>query len=152
LVFGSQIFPPLSRWLTQITGVPISTGALYAGAVILGMVVPVLVGAINGLRQRLPSGDTRLPTQLPPPLQPEQTPVRLEQIPDWMRSNKGPQLGPPPAVGKLPTWMQPNLPSGKPPRIGKPQFEPIIDPRIVTMSLVGLGSFGVLFALLIAFS
>jgi hypothetical protein len=151
LVLGSRIFPPLSAWLTQVTGVPISTGALYAGAVILGIVGPALVSAIGAARQRLPTGETRLPTQLPPPMVPGQPPVPVERLPEWMRPSKAPQMGPPPSIN-MPAWMKPNLPSGQPPRLGKPQFEPMIDPRVVTISLFGIGGFVLLFALLVALS
>lgn len=154
LVFGSQIFPPLSRWLTQATGLPISSGALYAGAVILGMILPAVLGAVGAARRRVERNEAGSPTQLPPPMRADQAPLSAERLPDWARGSQGRQPGLPPglppAVGKLPDWLQPNLPSGQAPRLGKPRFEPIIDPRVLTIGLVGLAAFGLLFAFLIA--
>lgn len=157
LVFGSQIFPPLARWLTQLTGMPISAGMLYVGAVILGLLLPMLVGAIGTAARSQGNdggfgGNAGAPPTMPTTTRLPQAPLPAEQLPDWIRSNKSIPPGTPPQVGKLPDWMQPNLPSGQPPRIGKPKFEPIIEPRVLALGLLGLLFFGLIFVTLIIFS
>lgn len=149
LVFGSQIFPPLARWLTQVSGVPISQTMIYGAVVVLGLILPAVVSAISSVRMPGNGGDTRLPTQLGRPIQLDQPPMPAERLPDWARPNKPTKLDPPPTVGQLPNRTQQKLPTGQLPRLGKPQFEPIINPRVLTIGLVGLICFGLIFGLLI---
>jgi hypothetical protein len=153
LVLGSRIFPPLANWLTQISGVPISSAMIYGAVIVLGLILPAIVSGLGSLRMPGGTSDTRLPTQLGQPTKLDQPPMPAERLPDWMRTSKGqpPSLPPSqlPSVGQQPGWMRPNLPSGQAPRLGKPQFEPIIDPRVLTMGLLGFLGFGLIFGILI---
>lgn len=143
LVLGSRIFPPLASWLTQVSGVPISSTMIYGVVVVLGLILPVVVSAISSVRLPGGGGDTRLPTQPGSPIKLDQPPMPVERLPDWARPNEVKQLGPPPSVSPLPSWTQPKLP------MGQPQFEPIINPRVLTIGVIGLICFGLIFGLLL---
>ncbi|MEF3273667.1 MAG: hypothetical protein K6356_04595 [Chloroflexus sp.] len=127
---GPSILPPLSRWLSQLTGQPIGTSDLF-----ILLIVSVIVFSIGSRifavlrnvsertnRSELPemkdlSRDSstpgeRYPMPIPPPEEIFRTPP------------------PPPEPPRLPASST-QLPS-------PPRFEPIIDPRILAFGILGL--------------
>ncbi len=129
LVFGSRLLPPVAAWLSQATGLPITTPMLIAVAVGLSVVGSVVGSVARSVGKARASSETRLPTMttLPPPS--STSAPRMSQLP---RPSSG--ANPPP-----------RLPSGQQQLPGPPRFEPIIHPRVLTFGIIGLLVIGGLF-------
>lgn len=133
LIFGSRFLPPIANWLSQVTGLPITTPILIAVVVVLGVVASIVSSVIQGSNSPRGPTQSRLPTgqdPLPPP-----RPMPPSPIP-----------GPPTTLG---TGGMPGarLPTGEQRLPGPPRFEPIIDPRVLTFGIIGLVIVGGLFFL-----
>lgn len=133
LVFGSRLLPPVAGWLSQVTGLPISTPVLIAAVVGLGVVASVVSSMIQqGNRSRgpaqprLPMGQDPMPPPRPLP------PPPLSGQPNTLGTGGAPRVPQPTGEQRLP---------------GPPRFEPIIDPRVLTVGLIGLVIVGGLFFL-----
>ncbi|RRR71657.1 MAG: hypothetical protein EI684_11300 [Candidatus Viridilinea halotolerans] len=139
LIFGSNFLPPIARWLTQQTGVSVTPSAIIAGVIGLSVLVSVATTLFQAVNRGREANETRLPTSLPtsiptnttvpPPLAPS-TSMRLPSATMGEAQIRQRALG----EQKLP-----------PP----PQFEPIINPRVFALGLVGLLFFGGCFGLLL---
>lgn len=132
IIFAPRAAGPLANWLSQVTGMNIAPGTLIAGLIGLYVVYVVLSPALRAVARSRSAGDTRLPSgpmspptsvSLPPPAQPRPSRAR--------RSSSGSILPP----------------SGPSPLPRPPRFEPIIDPRVLTFGLIGLGVLGAFFLL-----
>lgn len=139
VAFGSQILPPLARLITQITGIPISSGTLLAivlvGAIVIPMFLSVLRSALRGAQRN----DTRLPTDVPPVVRRETiTPPPLPPSPPYGR------VAPPPPPKLEQYRADSDYTSQRLPNA--PQFEPIINPKVLGFGVLGalflLGAFG----------
>lgn len=135
-VFGGRFLPPLASWLSQATGLAISPAMLIAGVVGLAVVASLVGSLTRQAGQFRSSNETRLP--LPPMMSPPtsgEPPVIM-----------APRSSQPPAAARLPATTtelsRPRLPSGEQQLPGPPQFEPIIDPRILAFGVLGVLIFG----------
>lgn len=147
IIFGGRILPPVAAWLSQVTGLTISSPMLLAGIIGLA-VVGSIVGSVarQAARNRTPS-DSSLPTPMTvsqPTASPRRRPPTIS--PSAPRPSSE---GVPPTYTKLPP---PRLPTGEQRLPGPPRFEPIIDPRILTFGIVGLLVLGGFFLVVVAFS
>jgi len=121
LVFGSRLLPPVAAWLSQATGLPITTPMLIAVVVGLSVVGSVVGSVARNVGKDRASSEPRLPTMttLPPPS--STSAPRMSELPR-------------PSTGANPL---PRMPSGQE-LPGPPRFEPIIHPRIITFGIIGL--------------
>lgn len=134
LVFGSRFLPPVAGWLSQVTGLPISTPLLIGSIVGLGVILTIASSVLQEFNRGRSSNETRLPTGLPPASPPPTVqPPRSGSAFPPQSSTAQPRVGGQPKL-KLPTGDQ-RLP-------GPPRFEPIIDPRVLTFGIFGLLLFG----------
>jgi hypothetical protein len=138
LVFGSRFLPPVANWLTQVTGLPISTPILVAVLVGLVVVVSIVNSVVQAGSRNSSPNETSLPTGLPPstpqkPMPPSRTPT----LPSPSSSGRVPRIRPPSGESRMP---------------GPPRFEPIIDPRILAFGIIGLVIFGGIFIAVFLFS
>lgn len=139
-ILGPSILPPLARWLSRQTGLQIGATELFIALIVLMVVISVGSSIVGALRRSsegrskpsLPGADDTLSTpsgrgdvfRLPP-----SAPEEVFRAPP-----------PPPEPPRLPASSA-NLPSA-------PRFEPVIDPRILTIGIIGLVFLGVLFGVL----
>jgi hypothetical protein len=121
IMFGSPLSSFLVGVIRQSTGVVVSPSLVLGGVVILAVVVSLAGSALRGVGRLNSGGDTRLPSSTVPPPQ--------------MSAPPRPFSPPPTGRGKLP---------------GSPQFDPIIDPRILTLGIVGLILLGGAFLAILA--
>lgn len=138
LVFGSRFLPPIAAWLSQITGLPITTPILIAAVVGLGVIASIVSSVIK--ESTKPGGPTqpRIPTGQEPSLPPRPfTPPQSSGRPRSVSTSDVTRM-------RLPTGEQ-RLP-------GPPRFEPIIDPRVLTFGIFGLFIVGGLFFLALLLS
>lgn len=141
LVFGSRFLPPVANWLSQQTGLPISTGALIATIVGLGVVVTIVSSVLGEINRNREQDGPRLPTGMPQARPPQATPP--SQAPTAPRMPSSPRSG---------GARQPRPPSGEQRLPSPPRFEPIIDPRVLTFGIIGLVVFGGFFFLALLLS
>ncbi len=121
LIFGSRFLPPVASWLTQTTGLPITTPMLIGALVMLS----IAVSLISSVARR--GEQPREPLERPPTL-----PTSLPDLPTASSPF------PPPAVeatGKLRDLGPQSVPQ-------PPRFEPIISPRMLIVGIIGLGFIG----------
>lgn len=139
LVFGSRFLPPVAAWLTQVTGLPISTPVLIAVIVGLGVVGSIVGSVLQEVSRNRGANETRLPTGLPP-----STPPQTIAPPRPTSTPPRPTSAPPRPTGARPTGgaQQARVQSGEQRLPGPPRFEPIIDPRVLTFGIIGLVIFG----------
>ena len=148
IIFGSRLLPPLANWLSQATGIQISTGMLLGGLVILFMVVSVASSLVRSAARVGRSSETSLPTgPLPPPT--INNPPTVNRPPTTTRM---PPTSGMPSSSNLPRLPQANMPNAQKPPSNAPRFDPVIDPRILTIGVVGLIFFGVVFFIVLALS
>ncbi len=131
LIFGSRFLPPVANWLSQVTGLQISAPMLVAAIVGLGVLSTIFGSIATEVRRNRSDGDTRLPTG--------QQPVQPPQTLSPPRSSGAPPATPAPRASGLPRMRQS---SGDQRLPGPPRFEPIIDPRVLTIGIIGLVLFG----------
>jgi hypothetical protein len=132
------LLPPVANWLSQVTGLPISTPVLIAAVVGLGVVVSVVSSVLTGVNKGRGADQTRLPTgQQPTPSPAPVAPPTTSSRPPSVGTGGVPRIG---------------LPSGEQRLPGPPGFEPIINPRILTIGIIGLVIFGGLFFLALLLS
>ena len=121
LIFGSRFLPPVANWLTQTTGLPITTPMLIGALVMLSIAVSLISSvARRGEQPREPLERPPTPPSSLPDLPPTSSPF------------------PPPAVeatGKLRDLGPQSVPQ-------PPRFEPIISPRMLIVGIIGLGFIG----------
>lgn len=115
LIFGSRFLPPVANWLTQTTGLPITTPMLIGALVVLSIVVSV----IGSVARR--SEQPRAPLERPPT-----PPTSLPDLP-----TASVPLPPPPidSTGGLRDLGPQSMPQA-------PRFEPIIHPRILAVGII----------------
>ena len=141
LVFGSRLLPPVAVWLSQATGLAITAPMLVAVVIGLSVLGSVVGSAVRSVGKAHASSELRppTPTMLPPPSgMPPPRPVRPARMS---------QLPPPTGANPLP-----GMPSGQPPLLGPPRFEPIIHPRVLAFGIIGLVVFGGLFLAAVLFA
>jgi hypothetical protein len=136
LIFGSRFLPPVANWLSQVTGIAISPQIMLAVIIGGGVLLSVMGSLIQTVNQGRQSNDSRLPTTLSPPSAPS-SPSAPMQLPTSTRMP--PPMSTDQALKRLGMSKQ-DLP---PP----PGFEPIINPRILTFSIIGLIVLGAFFFL-----
>jgi hypothetical protein len=129
LAVGSRVAPPLAGWLSQVTGIPVSPAAVVIGAIVLAVAASGLSSALRSIGRLSSGGDTRLPS----------SPSRPPQVGAPQRPFT------PPPTSRGPAAAQTKIPA-------TPQFDPIIDPRVLTLGIVGLLLFGVVFLVILAVS
>jgi hypothetical protein len=127
-MFGSPLSSFISGLILQTTGVSVSSSVLVIGLIMLAVAVSLVGSAVRGIGGINTSSETRLPSG-PMPSQQMSAPSRPAQ--------------PPPAMGA-------GLPPSQMP--GGPRFEPVINPRILTIGVVGLILFGGVFLAILAMS
>ncbi|NTU82300.1 MAG: hypothetical protein HGA45_23465 [Chloroflexales bacterium] len=138
LVFGSRFLPPIAGWLSQATGLPISVPLIIAAVVGLGVVASIVSSVVQEINKNRDTGQNGLPTGLPPALPPRPA------------APPTPPARPPSA--RIEGTAPMSLPSAEQRLPGPPSFEPIINPRVLTLGIIGLVIIGGFFflALLIA--
>jgi hypothetical protein len=124
IMFGSPLSSFLAGVIRQSTGVTVSPSLLLGGFVILAVLASFIGSALRGLGRINSSSETKLPTV---PISP-------------------PQMSAPPR----PPVAPPAIRSPGAPQMKQPQFEPIIDPRILVVGIVGLILFGGAFVAILA--
>lgn len=147
LVFGVRFLPPVAAWLSQVTGLTITVPMLIIAVVVLSVVVSI-VSALAGSMNQSGSDEPGMPSSPP-------------QAPSSPRSRSLPKAPTPPTASAPPRASSPwptttpgsglpraRLPSGQQQLPGPPRFEPIIDPRILGIGIVGLVLLGGLALLL----
>ncbi|GIV91154.1 MAG: hypothetical protein KatS3mg055_3672 [Chloroflexus sp.] len=142
-ILGPSILPPLARWLSQQTGLVIGTTDLFIALIVLMVVISIGSSIFGALRRSSEdTNTTRLPENQPfdmPSAQGEVVRQPTTKPEDVFHTPP-----PPPEPPRMPASSA-NLP-------GAPRFEPIIDPRILTIGMIGiiviLFIFGVLFLFL----
>jgi hypothetical protein len=130
LIGGTQILPPIWRALSGGSAPPAYlVSYLIGGLVALSIVASVVRSIVQASARR---GDTRLPTGAPTrtnaPMPPFGGPSASTRMP------AAPRLPPPAALPqqvRLGASNEARLPS-------KPRFEPIVNPAVLTVGLVGL--------------
>lgn len=142
LIFGSRFAPPVANWLSQTTGLPITpnglmgtVAVLYIASLVLGPVIGMFLRNLGG-----GSGDTAnpsLPSSTPMPGQASQAPFPSSPPPSSSLPKQPPVRLPPPTSAKTP---------------GAPRWEPIIDPRILVVGIIGVVLFGGFFLLALLFT
>lgn len=164
LIFGSRFLPPVANWLSQVTGLAITSGHLIIGLVILSIVISIATPFLRGLGNLGGGGETSLPTgssDASSPYRPNggtmpgspSQPYPGSSSPPYPSSSSRsspyasptssslPTMTPPPTRSPTATTIRP--PTGEQRLPGPPRFEPIIDPRILTFGLIGLAGLGV---------
>jgi hypothetical protein len=137
IIFGGRLLPPVAAWLSQVTGLPITTPMLLVGLIVLSVIGSIVNSVARQATRARDSSSPGLPTPMTtsrPPTQPRPAPPPTS-------------AGLPPTVTRLPP---PRLPSGEQRLPGPPRFEPIIDPRILTVGIVGLLVLGAFFLVALA--
>ncbi len=133
-VLAPSILPPLARWLSQQIGRPIGTAELLIAIIVLIVVISIGSSLFGALRR---FGEARDSLSVPKP-------DDLSRIPTLTPEDVFRVPPPPPEP--------PRVPLSKTQLPGAPRFEPIIDPRILLIGILGLilmlFTFGVLFLLL----
>jgi hypothetical protein len=117
LIFGSRFLPPVANWLTQTTGLPITTPMLIGALVMLSIAVS-LIGSVarRGEQPREPLERPPTPPSSRPDLPTTSSPF------------------PPPSVeatGRLRDLGPQSVPQ-------PPRFEPIMSPRMLLVGIIGL--------------
>ncbi|MFV9507889.1 MAG: hypothetical protein AB4911_25350 [Oscillochloridaceae bacterium umkhey_bin13] len=176
LVFGSRVLPPVANWLSQVTGLAITAGHLIIGLVVLSVVISIATPFLRGLGNLGGGGggggDTRLPTGsngdssspyrpngsgMPSsPSQPypdssspsSTTSTSRSSSPYTVPTSSSSPYTPPPSRSPTATTIRP--PTGEQRIPGPPRFEPIIDPRILMVGIVGVAALIVVFGVAIA--
>ncbi len=128
IIFGRQLLPPLTGWLTQVTGMAITTPMVITavvGLIIVASVVSLIAQANQSEPPATPGMPGSKPTNLPRPTSPP---------PPRQAPSPSPQTIPSVRVD-LP---EPSLPPA-------PRFEPIIGPGLLAIGIIGLLLLGGLF-------
>ena len=115
LIFGSRFLPPVANWLTQTTGLPITTPMLIGALVVLSIVVSV-IGSV-----------ARRSEQPQDPL--ERSPAPPTSLPDLPTASSPLPPSSVDSVGRLR-----NL--GPQPMPQPTRFEPIINLRILVVGII----------------
>ncbi|NNJ12254.1 hypothetical protein EKD04_018155 [Chloroflexales bacterium ZM16-3] len=129
IVVGPSLSSFLSGAIFSLTGVMIGSDVILGGLIIGSIVISLLVSVARGAGRLNSGSETRLPTTTISPPQ-MAAPPRSSSAPPSAPRMGAPQM-------KLP---------------GRPQFEPIIDPRVLTFGVVGLIFFGLVFFVILMFS
>ena len=117
LIFGSRFLPPVANWLTQTTGLPITTPMLIGALVLLSIVVSV----IGSVARR--SEEPRDPL--------ERVPVPPTSLPDLPTVSSPLPPSSVDSAGRLRDLGPQSMPQA-------PRFEPIINPWILVVGVIGL--------------
>lgn len=133
LIFGSSFLPPIAHWLSQQTGVSITPSMLIAGIIGASVLISIASSVVQAVNQGREANDTRLPTGQPPTIQPPSLPKPNAYMPPSTLND---------AQIRQRALSEQELP---PP----PQFEPIINPRILTFGIVGVIVIGGFFGLVL---
>ncbi|WP_322496263.1 hypothetical protein [Chloroflexus sp.] len=136
-ILGPSILPPLARWLTQQTGVPIGTTELFIALIVLMVVISVIFGA---LRQSSEGGGRPSMPEENDPFSIPSAQGEVFRLPSANPDEVFRMPPPPPEPPRMPASST-NLP-------GAPRFEPIIDPRILTIGIIGVVFIGLVFGVL----
>ena len=144
VIGGTQILPPIWRALSG-GGIPPSylLSYLIGGLVALSIVVSVARSIIQASARR---GDTRLPTGTPTRTNAPMPPFGGSSTSTGMPA--APRLPPPASLPRQVRLGAPNE-ARLPP---KPRFEPIVNPIVLTVGLVGLVLLGAAAVLLLGLS
>jgi hypothetical protein len=129
VMFGSPVSSFVSSLILQTTGVSVSSGVLVIGLIVLAVAVSIISSAVRGLGRLTTGNETQLPTGPTPPPQ-MSAPSRPAQLPPSMSG-----AGLPPA--QIP---------------GSPRFEPVINPRLLAIGIVGILVIGGVFLAVLAIS
>ncbi len=144
VIAGGPLFNLLRRALSGVVALPSNVVPyLIAGLVALSIVVSVARSIMQASARR---GDTRLPTGTPPrnnaPMPPFGGPSASTGMPAPPRL---PPAAAPPGQVRLGARNEAHLPA-------KPRFEPIINPGVLIVGLVGIALLGAAALLLWGFS
>ncbi len=119
-VLAPSFLPPLARWLSFQTGIPIGTTELFIAIIVLIIVFSIGSSIVGALRRTAESRDSLpIPRSDDTFRMPPSSPEEVFRVPP-----------PPPEPPRMPTSAT-QLP-------GAPRFEPIIDPRILLFGILGL--------------
>lgn len=141
LVFGVRFLPPVAAWLSQVTGLTITVPMLIIAVVALSVIVSIVSAVVGSMNQSgpdepgMPSAPPKAPS-LPKAPAPPTSPSLPRASSPWPTTTPGSGL---PRV---------RLPSGQQQLPGPPRFEPIIDPRVLSIGIAGFVILGGLALLL----
>lgn len=139
-ILGPSILPPLARWLTQQTGIPIGTTELFIALIVLMVVISVGSSIFGALRRSSEGGGG---PSMPEANDPFNFPSAQGEVVRLPSSNPDEVFRTPP-----PPPEPPRMPASSTNLPGAPRFEPIIDPRILTIGIIGVVFIGLVFGVL----
>ncbi|MBX0330453.1 hypothetical protein K2Z83_22605 [Oscillochloris sp. ZM17-4] len=122
IVIGPNLASFLSGAIFQATGMRVGSDLIMGGIIIFAVVASLLTSALRGAGRMNSGSETKLPT----------TP----SAPQQMGAPPRPSSLPPATGGSGTAQMK---------QPGTPQFEPIINPRVLSFGVAGLVIFGVIF-------
>ncbi len=147
LVFGVRFLPPVAAWLSQVTGLAITVPMLIMAVVALSVVVSIVSALVGSVNQSGPD-EPGMPSS-PPKAPSSPTAPSLPKAPAPPTSPSLPKASSPwPTTTPGSGLPRARMPSGQQQLPGPPRFEPIIDPRILSIGIVGFVILGGLAMLL----